>query len=164
MINWAEMVRQRDIEVKPPLLTDQQVKDNLRGKIDLSLKLASLPAEHRIYTYPPLFSFTADRFSYLKDENNKIVGKVGSKQLEKVGLTIMKEYGLDEEKHRGTGQTDDELHTRDETCTWMSRTYDSGTVEDLTFNRKIKSVTATGKILSVEWTILGMAPESKSIK
>jgi len=153
MINWIEM----ENEARLPVLTGQQVQSNLRDKIETNIRLTTLPERNKVYTYPPLFSFTGSKFSSLEDWDGQAVGKVESERLQRLGIGVLKEFGWSED---GLRQNGSEL-VNDKAYAWENRVYESKIVKGLTFERKVRSIATTGKILSVEWRMLGLAPEVK---
>ena len=171
MINQAEMVSKVAIEVRLRVLTDQEIQSNLRSKIDAIKRSVELPIRiGRPYGILGednsrfLFLFKAEEFSFLRRDSiyPERVGRVESDRLQRLGLEVMKEYGLDEKVSRppyhDRGWTKDGVIDDRNGNSREMMLYPSQTIDGLAFVRTREFIKATGQTLSVGWSVLDKAP------
>lgn len=165
MINPREMVTRRAVEERspPPLATDQEVQDTLHKKIETFRRCVENPVR---FGHPTesnvlnpaghLFTFTAEEHSWLEDEGGKRVRRVESDRLQALGLQVMRDYGLDDDKSipmKGGYSANGNIGTSTEI-----RRYPSQNIKGLVFERIKTSIPATGETLSVRWEVMDNAP------
>ena len=157
-MNRAEMVKPGVIEATLPIATDQEVQNIFRSKIESIHTEAGLrkTIKQSCTLLEPLFSFTAEEYSFLELKDGSKVRRVESNRLQELGFKFMGQYGFDENNSKPFSgiekgkQKDVEL--ADGTSSEF-KLYPSKTNKDLAFERKSICDTATGKTISTRWTI-----------
>ena len=164
MINRVEIVRPSNVEARLPILTDQQVQEILRSKIDairrnvkLSVRIGRLFETLGDGYRCSLFYLTGEESSCLKGVD-ETTGKVESERLQRLGFEVMREYGFDENNTRVYRNGWKKNGT--DFLNGISREYKfypSKTIDGLTFERTRTYAKDTGKTLSVAWEVVDSA-------
>lgn len=168
MINRAEMVRQRDIDEKLPILSSDKVREILETKIEIvrkgvekRVRIAGVPNTHERY----LFSITAEENSPLRGINwmDGKRGRAKTDDLQTIGLEVMKKYGLDEKISKpdaiiSGNKGKDGVRDGEDDISTEFRLFPSQTIEGLSFRRIKQFQTSTGNPFSVSWYVVDKAP------
>lgn len=162
-MNRAEMIGQSVVDARLPVLTDQEVRDNLRGKIEIVRKDVEKPFRVGPDIGRFLFSVTAEEQFRVEDVDwtKGTIGIVDSDRLQRLGLEVMANYGFNENntkpftgisKWRNDGIDDKDGLSRE------FKLYPSTTIDGLAFQRARRYVKVTGETLSVAWSVEDIAP------
>lgn len=149
MINPAELEK-RPIRESPPIFTDEQVKDSVRGQIQYIVGQVQFPirafmVDARSYTY--LFAMQGrEQYSSLKNIWGDVVGRTEVSRSQELAFGVMKEFGFDPNALIGESQP-----VINGKIIQKTATYPSKTIGGLVFDRITESVIGDEAPSRIEW-------------